>query len=54
MIKGPHGTFVVDTGFDEVAAKERGRKMLHPVGEGLKALGVEPDKVENVIVTHMH
>jgi len=24
------------------------------VGEGLKALGVEPDKVEHVIATHMH
>ena len=46
VIKGPHGTFVVDTGFDEAAAKERGRKIINPVGEGLKALGVEPDKVE--------
>ena len=54
VIKGPHGTFVCDTGFDEQAAKERGRKIIHPVGEGLKALGVEPDKVEHVIATHMH
>ena len=54
VIKGPHGTFVCDTGFDEVAAKERGRKIIHPVGEGLKALGVEPDKVDHVIATHMH
>ena len=54
VIKGPHGAFVCDTGFDEAAAKERGRKITHPVGEGLKALGVEPDKVQNVIATHMH
>ena len=53
-IKGPHGTFVVDTGFDEAAAKERARTLEHPVGDGLKALGIAPDKVENVIVTHMH
>ncbi|HEX5507664.1 MAG TPA: MBL fold metallo-hydrolase, partial [Pseudolabrys sp.] len=53
-ITGPHCTFVVDTGFDEAAAKERNRKIIHPVGEGLKALGIEPDKVGNVIVTHMH
>ncbi len=53
-ITGPHGTFVVDTGFDESAAKQRNRKIIHPVGEGLKALGIEPDKVGNVIVTHMH
>jgi glyoxylase-like metal-dependent hydrolase (beta-lactamase superfamily II) len=54
VIKGPHGTFVVDTGFDQVAEKERQRKLLKPVGEGLKALGIDPGKVENVIVTHMH
>ena len=54
VIKGAHGTFVVDTGFDEVAAKERERKISHPVGEGLKALGVEPANVEHVIATHMH
>ena len=54
VIKGSYGTFVVDTGFDELAAKERGRKIVHPVGEGLKALGVQPDKVKHVIATHMH
>jgi len=53
-IKGAHGTFIVDTGFDQAAAKERGRTILHPVGEGLKALGIEPGEVKNVIATHMH
>ncbi len=54
VIKGPHGVFVCDTGFDEAAARERGRKIIHPVGEGLQALGVQPDKVDHVIATHMH
>ena len=54
VIQGPHGTFVCDTGFDEIAAKERARKIIHPVGEGLKALGLQPDRVEHVIATHMH
>ena len=54
VIKGAHGTFVVDTGFDEKAAKERGRKIIHSVGEGMQALGVAPEKVEHVIATHMH
>lgn len=54
VIIGPHGTFVCDTGFDEKAAKERGRKIIKPVGEGLKALGVEPDHVDHVIATHLH
>jgi Metallo-beta-lactamase superfamily len=54
VIQGPHGTFVCDTGFDEVAAKERARKITHPVGDGIKALGLQPDKVDHVIATHMH
>ena len=53
-IKGPHGTFVCDTGFDEHAAKERGRKIIKPIGEGLKAIGIEPDHVDHVIATHLH
>jgi glyoxylase-like metal-dependent hydrolase (beta-lactamase superfamily II) len=53
-IKGPHGAFVVDTGFDQAAAQARGRTILHPVGDSLKAIGIEPAEVKNVIATHMH
>src|SRR6202049_4998035 len=53
-VRGPHGTFVVDTGFDEAMAKKRQRSILNPVGAGLKALGIEPDGVEDVIVSHLH
>jgi glyoxylase-like metal-dependent hydrolase (beta-lactamase superfamily II) len=54
LVRGPAGTFVVDTGFDAAAAKARGRELLTPVGEGLAALGVAAAEVEDVIVTHMH
>jgi glyoxylase-like metal-dependent hydrolase (beta-lactamase superfamily II) len=53
-IRGPHGVFVVDTGFDQTGAAKRKRQITKPIGEGLKALGIEPDKVGNVIVTHLH
>ncbi len=46
--------FVVDTGFDEAAAGRRQRKLLHSPGEGLKAIGIDPAKVEDVVITHMH
>jgi glyoxylase-like metal-dependent hydrolase (beta-lactamase superfamily II) len=46
--------FVVDTGFDQAMARKRGREFLHPPGEGLKAIGIEPEKVKDVILTHMH
>src|SRR5262249_32043980 len=49
-IVGPSGTFIVDTGFDAAMAKKRGRTLLKPVGEGLRAIGRMPDTVEHVIV----
>lgn len=50
----PEQTIVVDSGFSEAMARERGREYLHPPGEGLKAIGVAPEKVEDVVITHMH
>jgi glyoxylase-like metal-dependent hydrolase (beta-lactamase superfamily II) len=54
VVKGPHGTFVVDTGFDEPMAKKRGRTIVKPIADGLRSIGVSPDAVEDVIVTHLH
>jgi len=53
-IVGPHGTFIVDTGFDRAMADKRGRTIVKPVDEGLKTLGIEADAVKDVIVTHLH
>ncbi|HUU71901.1 MAG TPA: N-acyl homoserine lactonase family protein [Burkholderiales bacterium] len=47
-------TVVVDTGFGQEAAKKRGRTILRPVEEGIRALGINPEKVEDVVITHMH
>jgi glyoxylase-like metal-dependent hydrolase (beta-lactamase superfamily II) len=53
-IKGAHGTFIVDTGFDAAMAERRGRELLNPVGSGLRAIGIDPASVRNVIVSHLH
>jgi glyoxylase-like metal-dependent hydrolase (beta-lactamase superfamily II) len=47
-------TVVVDTGFGQEAADKRGRTILRPVEEGIRALGVNPEKVQDVVITHMH
>lgn len=47
-------TFMVDTGFDLATAARRGREITRPVDEGLKAIGVDPLNVSDVIMTHMH
>lgn len=54
VIQNSERTFVVDTGFDQPTANRRKRELLKPVGEGLKAVGVDPDNVSDVIITHMH
>jgi glyoxylase-like metal-dependent hydrolase (beta-lactamase superfamily II) len=54
VIEGAHGIFVVDTGFDKEMAEKRGRELLNPLGSGLKAIGIDPGSVQNVIVSHLH
>lgn len=53
-IVGPGGPYIVDTGFDVAMGRVRKRDIVKPVAEGLKAIGVEPDAVEQVIISHLH
>jgi glyoxylase-like metal-dependent hydrolase (beta-lactamase superfamily II) len=54
LVRSEARTFVIDTGFDATVAASRGRQLLRPVGEGLAMLGVDPARVTEVIVTHLH
>ncbi len=53
-IIGRRGTYVFDTGFDEAMGKRRNRTLVRPVADGLKAIGIKPDSIEHVIVSHLH
>lgn len=53
-IVGNGRTIVVDTGFDAVEAKKRGRTHLRSPAEALRHVGIEAEKVEQLVVTHMH
>ncbi len=53
-IVGQKRTFVFDTGFDAEVARRRKREFLRSPGDGLKLIGVDPAKVEDVIISHMH
>ena len=46
VIKGSHGTFVMDTGFDPAMAAKRGRTIVKPVAEGLRAIDVDAGRSE--------
>lgn len=53
-IVGEERSFVVDTGFDEAMARKRRRNFLRSPAEGLRTIGVDPARVADVVVTHMH
>ncbi|MGH8148993.1 MAG: N-acyl homoserine lactonase family protein [Steroidobacteraceae bacterium] len=54
LVRRASEVFVVDTGFNEAAARRRRREFLLSPIEGLKRLGVDANDVEDVIVTHLH
>ena len=54
VLRNAERTILVDTGFDEAAADARGRQLITPVAMGLAAIGVEPDAIEDIVITHMH
>ena len=53
-IVGQGRTLVLDTGFDAAMARRRGRELLRPVEEGLRAIGVAPESVDDVLISHLH
>jgi glyoxylase-like metal-dependent hydrolase (beta-lactamase superfamily II) len=50
----PSAAFVIDTGFTAETARRRGRTFLRCPVDALRLVGVEPDTVGHVILTHMH
>lgn len=54
ILRNETRTIVVDTGFGERSAAERGRKLdIDPV-DGLEQIGVPAASIEDVILTHLH
>jgi glyoxylase-like metal-dependent hydrolase (beta-lactamase superfamily II) len=53
-VVGEGKTYIVDTGFTPEQAEKRKRQLLRPPGAGLAAIGIDPDRVAEVILTHMH
>jgi len=54
VVRRSDGMFVVDTGFSAESAIRRKREQLrHPV-DALRLLDIDPEKVSNVILTHLH
>ncbi|MFA5489685.1 MAG: N-acyl homoserine lactonase family protein [Candidimonas sp.] len=54
LLKREGEVYLVDTGFGEAAAEQRGRELFMRPSQGLGLLGVQPDQVQNIILTHLH
>ena len=53
-IQGGGRTIVMDTGFNPVSAKRRGRELLCTPAEALRNAGIDAAEVRDVILTHLH
>jgi glyoxylase-like metal-dependent hydrolase (beta-lactamase superfamily II) len=54
LLRSEERTILVDTGFGEAEAQARGRVLLQHPADALRALGVEPESITDVIITHLH
>jgi glyoxylase-like metal-dependent hydrolase (beta-lactamase superfamily II) len=54
VLRGGGRTILVDTGFDPAAAARRGRTCLVAPLDALRELGVAPEEVDTVVLTHLH
>lgn len=54
IVRNQKRTIVVDTGFGERVMRTRQRPLLvHPV-EALRRIGIVPEAVEHIVLTHLH
>jgi glyoxylase-like metal-dependent hydrolase (beta-lactamase superfamily II) len=53
-VVGGGKTFIVDTGFGSEQAEKRKRELIRSPADGLRSLDIDPARVEDVIITHMH
>ncbi len=54
LIRGEGRVILVDTGFSAERALARKREFLRSPGDGLRGLGIAPDEIETVVLTHLH
>ncbi|HEX4243630.1 MAG TPA: N-acyl homoserine lactonase family protein [Steroidobacteraceae bacterium] len=54
LVKGDGRAWAVDTGFTAPVAERRKRRWLRCPSQSLSLLGVDPNAVEDVVITHLH
>jgi glyoxylase-like metal-dependent hydrolase (beta-lactamase superfamily II) len=54
LVRGQGRELLVDTGFSPAMAAKRGRRHLCCPTEGLRMLGSDAARIEDVVITHLH
>lgn len=54
VIRNAWRTILVDTGFDRAEAKKRGRVITAEPREALSRLGIDADRLDTVVISHLH
>ncbi|MCB1455507.1 MAG: N-acyl homoserine lactonase family protein [Nitratireductor sp.] len=54
LIRNETRTILVDTGYDATEAAQRGRPILVEPVEALADIGITPEMIDSIIVTHLH
>jgi len=54
LVRNATRTILIDTGFAAPVAARRKRQLLRTPAEGVGALGVAPESIDDVVITHMH
>jgi glyoxylase-like metal-dependent hydrolase (beta-lactamase superfamily II) len=53
IVRNRHRTVLVDTGFSPRASAERGRPLDFDPIDGQKRMGIDPDAIDDVVITHL-
>lgn len=54
LIRGPGADVLVDTGFSAASALARKRSFITHPADALRAMGVAPENVAHLVLTHLH
>ncbi len=54
VVRNKTRTILVDTGSKDWKCKQRGHQFIRNPADGIKAIGIDPAKVDDVVITHLH
>ena len=54
VLRSPERIVLLDTGFKPDVSARRGRTYLRSPSEALRAAGIDPESIQDIVISHMH